>query len=58
MSKKNVKVTLSLDPDPDMDYLGLLMQLVEQSKKPGEKTNVSEYVRKLILDKAKKAGLL
>lgn len=51
-------IAFTLKDDIDTDYVGLLKQLVEKDRKPGERPNLSEYVRKLILEKAKKAGLL
>ena len=51
-------VTLNLKDDSGVDYAGLLRLLIEKVKKPGEKSNASEYVRKLLLKEGKKAGLL
>lgn len=59
MSNNNeYKVTVSLQPADNIDYIGLLKLLIEKNRKPGERSNASEYVRKLLLKEGKKAGLL
>lgn len=51
-------VTFTLSDKSNIRYLNLLDELIAKSLREGEFPNRSEYVRKLIVREAKKAGLL
>lgn len=51
-------ITFTLTDKSGIRYLELLDELIMKSIKEGEVPNRSEYVRKLIVREAKKAGLL
>ena len=51
-------ITFTLVDRSQINYIDLLDKLIEKSLKTGECPNKSEFIRKLIVREAKKAGIM
>jgi len=54
----SITLAFTLPTEGEIDYVNLLKDLIDRSLKDGELPNRSEYLRKIIIREAKKAGLI